>query len=155
MKIEDSSGKIQENVTLDDVLSCIDRTGNDIDHCILSEGDSFIQTASSGSEYIVEYGDASGYHAGEGTHPVTLVKELFTAFYNGDPSWKNRIAFAAPEGGSAGASMPGHSGTTLGSSTSEQHNGKESIIDTIKNEAQNSLTYMIRRAVRNLLRRFF
>ncbi len=165
MDLEDSTGKIQENVSLENVISCIDRLGKDLDHCILGEGDEFIQSASGGGGFLVEYGDAGGHYTAEDDNlSADQVKELFSAFYNHDPSWKTKISFtrqgdgeasAATAGSSPAAAGSGDSGSGQGVTNFEQKSLKDTVMDSVKREAQNSFSYMLRRVVRRFFRRFF
>ncbi|MDZ7794427.1 MAG: hypothetical protein U5P10_12285 [Spirochaetia bacterium] len=157
MKLEDSSGTVTEARSPKDIESLIDKVGKGIDHCILSDGDAYIQTAASGSGLLVQYGDSSGNYEGiDPSLPPQTVKKMFTAFFQHDESWKTHTAFSqigeakpasaasSPAGASQAAESPG-----------SREDLKNSVINSVKREAQTSFSYMIRRVLRRFIRRIF
>ncbi len=157
MKLEDSSGKISEPRSSSDVEAMVERVGKDIDHCILSNNDDFIQAAGSGSGMLVGYNDGGGYTECQDTNlPVETVKKLFVQFFEGDPGWKTAVSFG-PQSPEANASAAGPSGASGPGTTNnfEEKGLKDTVIDSVKREAQSSFSYMIRRIVRRFLRRIF
>ena len=147
MKLEDSSGKFTEARSPKDIENLIDQVGKGIDHCILSDDDAYIQTAASGSGLLVQYGDPTGNY--EGTDPSLspqTVKKMFTAFFQHDASWKTHIAFSQ-----IGEAEPASAAPSPGN----RENLKDTVINSVKREAQNSFSYMIRRVLRRFIRRIF
>ncbi len=163
MKLEDSSGKISEPKSSSDVEAMVERVGKDIDHCILSNNDAFIQAAGSGSGMLVGYNDGGGYTECQDTNlPVETVKKLFVQFFEGDPGWKTAVSFGPQDNTSASASnssapnASANSPSGPGNTTSFEAKGlKDTVMDSVKREAQSSFSYMIRRIVRRFFRRIF
>lgn len=157
MRLEESTGKIIQNATAEDVKSCIEQLGKDLDHCILSEGDFFIQSAASGSGLFVEYKDGQGHYRSDDQNlSAEIVKELFSGFLNGDSSYRQMVSFSLEDEG--GVERP--SGSNIGGEGSkvtnfEAKSVKGTVVDSVKREAQNSISYMIRRATRRFFRGLF
>ena len=160
MKIEDSEGKILEAVNEGDVAAYIERIGKDLDHCILSDGDRFIQAASTGDGLLVEYRDATGYYRSddESLSSETVLR-LFSSFLRGEEDWKNELSFSLQ--GSSEAVTPERSAARSAGSSSpnttefEQKSIKDTVVDSVKREARNSFSYWIQRITRRFFRRLF
>ena len=157
MKLEDSSGKFTEARSPRDIESLIDQVGKGIDHCILSDDDAYIQTAASGSGLLVQYGDPTGNYEGTdpGLSPQT-VKKMFTAFFQHDASWKTHTAFSQIGEAEPASAAPSPIGASRAAeSPGNKENLKDTVINSVKREAQNSFSYMIRRVLRRFIRRIF
>lgn len=159
MKLEDSSGKISEPKSSRDVEAMVERVGRDIDHCILSSNGDFIQAAGSGSGMLVGYNDGGGYTECQDTNlPVETVKKLFVQFFEGDPGWKTAVSFGPQDSASASAAGASMASGPTGPGTATDFEGKglkNTVMDSVKREAQSSFSYMIRRIVRRFFRRIF
>lgn len=157
MKLEDSSGKFTEARSPKDIESLIDRVGKGIDHCILSDGDNYIQTASSGAGLLVQYADPSGnYESTDSSLPPQAVKKIFTAFFQHDDSWKTQTAFTQIGEAEPASAAPSPVGASRANeSPGNKENLKDTVINSVKREAQNSFSYMIRRVLRRFIRRIF
>ncbi len=158
MILEDSSGNSFQPKSSEEIEKVITLVGNDIDHCILSDGDSFIQTAATREGLLVEYHDAGRYYQSTDTNlPADTVQRLFTKFFEGDISWKQEIPFTLQNASSSAASpATGAANSTGGKVTEfEARSLKDTVMNSVKNEAQNSLSYFIRRIVRRFFRRIF
>lgn len=140
MELEDSNGTVTQPGSSADVAAVVRRLGNGIDHCILSDGDLFLQAAGSDPELTVQWGDGSNlYEASETLSEQTAI-DLFSAFYECDPSWKTKVSFVPAEGG--------------GSAPSGGRSLKDDVMSSVKGEIQYGISGLIRRAIRNILRSF-
>lgn len=160
MKLEDSNGKISEPKAVSEITDMIDRLGKDVNHCILSDGDLFIQTAGEGPELIVQYGGPSGHYEAASAVPAETVKEMFTAFFQNDPSWRTKVVFTSVEGGPSSGEVASRGGIPGGvanrnASAGSQGRGlKDDLINSVKGEVRYGLSGVIRRIVRSIFRNF-
>lgn len=153
MQLEDSNGKIVVPKEVTEVTEMIDRLGRGLDHCILSEGDMFIQTAGADPQLVVEYRDASGYYEAAEPQSAQTVKDLFSAFFQKNDSWKTMVAFSPLEdttGGPAGSAQDADSGAR----DTQPKSLKDSLLDSVKREVKNNVSGMVRRGVRDVFRKF-
>lgn len=154
MELEDSNGKFIVPKSPEEVDQIIDRLGRDLDHCILSEGEDFIQAAGSSSALIVQYGDSSGHYEAAETLPSETVKELFTAFFHKDDSWRTRVSYTRIGGGSSSSSAPGPEADRERGTGQQEKSLKDSLLDSVKREVKNNVSGMVRRGVRDVFRKF-
>ena len=154
MQLEDSNGKVIVPQSLAEVHQMIDRLGGDLDHCILSEGEQFIQAAGSAPGLIVQYGDSSGNYEAAETLPPGTVKELFGAFFQNDASWRDRVSYTRIGGGSSSTA------TSIPEADLDRDDGpgrkslKDSLLDSVKREVGYNVSGMVRRGVRGVFRKF-
>ena len=81
--LEDSTGKIIKNPTEREIREMIFQIGKGLDHCILSSGDSFIQSAGSERGLFVETKGISGRkEKSRNDYTPEEVAELFFDFLN-------------------------------------------------------------------------
>ncbi|MCF7949441.1 MAG: hypothetical protein K9M94_12705 [Spirochaetia bacterium] len=154
MELEDSNGKIVVPQSPAEVDQMIDRLGRDLDHCILSEGELFIQAAGSAPGMIVQYGDPSGHYEAAQMLPPETVKELFAAFFQNDDSWRTRVGYTRIGGGSTSSGAPG-SGADRGRVAGQQEKSlKDSLLDSVKREIGHNVSGMVRRGIRGAFRKF-
>jgi hypothetical protein len=153
MQLEDSSGKVLTPRNVTEVTEIVDRLGKGLDHCILSDGDIFIQAAGSDPQFVVEYGDSSGHYEAAGLHSAQTVRDLFSAFFQKDNSWKTMVAFSPVSTASSGS--PESTGAGAGGARGTwQKNPQDSLLESVKREVKNNVTRMVRRGVRNIFRKF-
>ncbi len=153
MQLEDSSGKVSTPRNVTEVTEMVDRLGKGLDHCILSDGDIFIQAAGSDPRLVVEYGDSSGHYEAAGLHSAGTVKDLFTAFFNNNDSWKTMVAFSPANAASGGS--PENTGTGAGRAPETwRTDPKGSLLESLKHEVKNNVTRIVRRGVRDIFRKF-
>ena len=153
MQLEDSSGKISVPNNVTEVAEMIDRLGNGLDHCILSDGETFIQAAGSDPRLIVEYGDLSGHYEAAELHSAGTVKELFSAFFRKDNSWKTMVAFSRAVATSG--SSPENTGAGIdGADETWQKDPQDNLLESLKNEVIGNITKRIPRSVRDIFRKF-
>ncbi|MFP4384264.1 MAG: hypothetical protein ACLFST_12610 [Spirochaetia bacterium] len=150
MTLEDSNGKISTPQNVNEVTAMIDCVGNGIDHCILSDGDMYIQTAGSSPNLVVEYQDSTGHYAAPETHSAQIVKDLFSAFFQKNDAWRTMVVFSPQGGNTSGPTQ------TAGQSTSRTggKSFKDGLVDSVKREVKNNISGMVRRGVRNIFRKF-
>lgn len=160
MKLENSNEKISEPKAVSEITDMIDRMGKDVDHCILSDGDLFIQTAGEGPELIVQYGGPSGHYEAASAVPAETVKEMFTAFFQNDPSWRTKVVFTAVEGSSSSGQVSSGGVISEGvmnrntSAGSQERGLKDDLINSVKGEVRYGLSGFIRRIARSIFRNF-
>lgn len=150
MNLEDSNGTISIPKDVTEVTAMIDRVGNGIDHCILSDGEMYIQTAGTAPSLVVEYQDDTGHYAAAELHSAQTVKDLFSAFFQKNDSWRTLIAFSRE--GENPAARSADTGRT--NSRPGEKGLKDGLIDSVKREVKNNVSGMVRRGVRNIFRKF-
>jgi hypothetical protein len=154
MQLEDSNGKLVVPQSPAEVDRMIDRLGKDLDHCILSEGEQYIQTAGSASGLIVQYGDPSGNYEAAGTLPPETVKELFGAFFRNDDSWRTKVSFTRIGGGSSSSGAPSPEGDKQRVDGQRESSLKDGVLESVKREVTNNVSGLVRRGVRAFFRKF-
>ena len=127
----------------------IDRLGRDLVHCILSQGEEFIQAAGSASGMI-----STGLYEAAETLPAGTVKELFAAFFQKDDSWRTRVSYTCMSGpdSSSRAADP-EVGRERGSGQQEK-SLKDSLLDSVKREVTHNVSGIVRRGIRDVFRKF-
>lgn len=154
MQLEDSNGKIFVPQSPAEIDQVIDRLGQGLDHCILSDGEHFIQTAGSAPGFLVEYGDASGHYEAAETLPPETVKELFAAFFQKDDSWRTRVNFTRSGGGSPSSGAASQDTDREKVAGQQEKSLKDNLLDTMKREVKHNVSGMVRRGVRDVFRKF-
>ena len=147
MQLEDSNGKFFVPQSPAEIDQVIDRLGRGLDHCILSEGEDFIQAAGAAPGFVVEYGDASGHYEAAETLPPETVKELFAAFFQKDDSWRTRVNFTRIDEGTS-------SSGAASQETNREKSLKDSLLDSVKREVKHNVSGMVRRGIRDVFRKF-
>ncbi|GEM_PF-412148 len=96
--IEMANGDTYKDIDKSKIKNALNDLDEDNDFMILSKGDSYIQTAISGKNYIVEYRDKTGYFRSV-TKKIDFddVKDMFYGFYNGDKDWKDIVEWESAE----------------------------------------------------------
>jgi hypothetical protein len=98
MQLERSDGHIVDSPDEEEVRGAVQEVGEDLDYCILSDEEEFIQVAVAGGGLVMEYHDESGQYESEDTDlPVETVIEAFIQFLNGEDDWKGAVDFIARE----------------------------------------------------------
>ena len=161
MKLEDSNGRTSEPKGVSEITDMIGRLGKGLDHCILSDGNLFIQAAGADPKLVVEYGDPSGHFEAASVLPAETVKGIFTAFFQNDPSWKKMAVFtragegASPSGGAIpGGSIPGAASNRSTPAGAREKGLKDDLINSVKGEVRYGFSGVIRRIVRGIFRSF-
>ena len=154
MQLEDSNGKIVVPKSAAEVDQMLDRLGRDLDHCILSEGEQFIQAAGSASEMVFQYGDSTGLYEATETLPAETVKELFAAFFQKDDSWRTRVSFTSIGGPDSSSTAPGPEVNRERGSGQQEKSLKDSLLDSVKREVKHNVSGMVRRGIRDVFRKF-
>jgi hypothetical protein len=158
MDLELSDGTLIDNPEQSDIDEAISRIGSGLDHCILGEGDSYIQTAGGMDGFLVEYSTGGQFFESTSNKISSQqVKELFHDYLAGGSNWKTMIPFqpqdiGVPESSGSGAAGVGRGGTPQSFTAGSL---KETFTGAAKQEAVNSVSYMIRRVVRRFMRRIF
>jgi|SRR5690554_1610420 len=139
--LEDSNGHIIQNPTEEQIRATINKVGRGIDHCILSTGNTFIQTADSGNGLLVEVNDGSGVkEADKADFSPEEVCTIFIGFLDNDRSWEKYFPSSPATGGSTGNA--GRETPTM-----NQFNVKEEITNALKSEGMYRVKRSIRRGV--------
>ncbi|MBI9104253.1 MAG: hypothetical protein JEY99_17680 [Spirochaetales bacterium] len=155
MTLEDSDGRFLKSVSEEDLFTVLEKIGKSLDFCILSNGGDFIQSAGSDGGQLIQYRDASGQYESDDTSlPLEKVKEVFLSYLKGDGLWKSSCSWTMQDGPEesdeaqpGNMSKPDHlSGNLSGDSI------KKTLINAAKGEATRSLSYMVRRFIRNIFR---
>lgn len=154
MELEDSNGKIVVPQSPAEVDRMIDRIGKDLDHCILSEGELYIQTAGSAAGLFVQYGDPSGNYEAAGTMPPETVKELFGAFFRNDDSWRTTVSFTRIGGGGSSSGARSPESDTQRVDGQRESGLKDGVLESVKREVTNSVSGLVRRGIRAIFRKF-
>ena len=168
VRLEDSGGKAIENPSEDDVRGTVDRIGVSIDHCTLDLGQAgYVQAAGAPNALFVEYRDGTGmYSSPRADLDADAVGRIFVEAMNGRTEWKHEFAFEsageapgvrrAEEAGIGGMSgrigRRGRYPRDRGSGTGGGSLGDE-LRRTVGTEARFGLRRIVRRIIRNLLRR--
>jgi len=155
MELECSDGKIIQNPGTTQVDDTIAKIGNELDFCILSDGDNFIQAAASDSGLLVQYSDAGGmFESTRSDFDCGTVQDFFRQFLSKMDDWKSSADFTAMDSGE----------TTSGAAASENSRAqaagpkkslKETLVDSMKSEAANSVNRAAKKITRNLFRKLF
>jgi hypothetical protein len=153
MQLEDSNGKVFVPKNVTEVTETIDCLGSGLEHCILSDGDMFIQTAGSSPRLVVEYQDPTGHYEAAELHSAQTVKDLFSAFFQKNDSWKTMVAYSRTGDAAAGPSVSTGDRST-GTGGTREKSFKDGLADSMKREVKNNLSRMVRRGVRNVFRKF-
>ncbi len=134
MKLELANGGISEITDINEVYGAIDRLDNENSHLILSDGDSYIQTAWLGNDlYETEYRDKTGYfQAVYQDQGISMLKKIFEGFYNKDGGWKDLTSWELIEDNENSSSS-----SDTGSTTGRSGDFKEDIAEQLKREALN------------------
>ena len=148
MNIETAAGENYQNVTLNQVQETIELLNSGNDFMILSVDDDYIQCAISGETFIVEYQDNSGYYRSEASLSRELIKNLFSAYFQGDDSWKTLTTWDF-ERDESSHSHSHSSGSGSGSeSIMDSLKGDlsvDKILKTVKNRAKNKIQRAVKR----------
>jgi len=153
MQLKDSNGKVFVPQSVAEVTEMIDRLGRELDYCILSNSDMFIQAAGSSPQLVVEYADPSGHYEATEVLSAGTVKDLFSAFFRGNASWKTMVAFSLiSEVADGPAGTAG--GESSGARRTREKSLKDSLLDSAKREVKNNVSRMVRRGVRDVFRKF-
>ena len=98
MQLDRSDGHVVDSPSEEEVRKAVQEVGEDLDYCILSDEEDFIQVAVAGGGLLVEYRDESGQYESEDTDvPEEMVLEAFIQFLNGEDDWKGSLDFIARE----------------------------------------------------------
>lgn len=98
MQLERSDGQVIDSPSEEDVQKAVHEVGDDLDYCILSDEEDFIQAAVAGGGLLIEYRDESGQYESEDVDvPEEIVSEAFIEFLNGEDDWKGSLVFIARE----------------------------------------------------------
>ncbi len=154
MELEDSNGKIVVPQSAAEVDQMLDRLGRDLDHCILSEGEEFIQAAGSASGMLVQYGDSTGLYEAAETLPSETVKELFAAFFQKDDSWRTRVSYTCMSGADSSSGAPSPEADRERGAGRQEKSLKDSLLDSVKREVKHNVSGMVRRGIRDVFRKF-
>ncbi len=154
MQLEDSNGKVVVPKSPAEVDQMIDHLGVDLNHCILSEGELFIQAAGSSPGLIVQYGDTSGNYESAETLPPGIVKELFGAFFQKDDSWQTKVSYTRIGGGNSSSDAPNPRVAQERGERQQEKSLKDSLLDSVKREVGHNVSGMVRRGVRGVFRKF-
>ncbi len=93
VRLEDSNGHVIQNPTEDQIRATINKIGSGIEHCVLSTGDTFIQTAGSKDGLFVEVNEGSGLReASRADLSPEEVFQIFTGFLSKSMSWKEQFS---------------------------------------------------------------
>jgi hypothetical protein len=123
--------------------------GGDNNHAILSDGDGFLQTATIGAGYVLEYRDGSGYY-GSASEQLSLaeVQQAFALYLSGDSGWKAQFQWERREEGQAADGPESSSGSVRPSGIGAA-NPLDSLVDNVKKKAiriaKNKLRGLFRR----------
>ena len=153
MQLEDSNGKVVVPQSSAEVEQMIDRLGRDLNHCILSEGELFIQAAGSASGLVVQYGDPSGNYEAAATLAPETVKELFSAFFQKDDSWRTRVSYTRIGGGSSSSGAPSPDVDREKADDRREKSPQAGLLDSVKRDVTHNFFGMVRRGVRNIVRK--
>lgn len=153
MQIEDSDGRIYSPQSKKEINLIIDRLGKDLDHCILSNGELFIQAAGSDRALIVQYSEGSDMYEASETQTPEVVKELFASFFDKNDSWKTNISFTPVVTGNAHVVNSDDFSGQKKETSFQQNNLKKGILDSIKHEISQNVSGMVRRGIRDLFRK--
>jgi hypothetical protein len=167
--LEDSDGSHQNNPSEAQITATLERIGSSLDHCILHlPGESFVQTAGDSSGLLIEYGDATGLYASDGSDfDVATVARVFAEAAAGRDGWKNEFSFRktdeAPGGADAGGRsfrMPGvgsGTGTTGGAGAGTGGSLKDQLLGQVKREisreASRGVGNIVRKGIRGIMGR--
>jgi len=152
MRLELANGSEKSNPDGKDLQAAIESLGPDCDFAILEDSDVYIQTAVSGSGFIVEYQDRTGHYSSiDSNISRERVIEMFMLFLKSEQGWKEMVQWEA-EGPAQGAASPAV-GATGGGRSEPLTTGsiKDQIISDVKNSIQRDIVYYIRRFIRKLL----
>jgi len=165
MKLELSDGKIIQNPEKKELDEIIGKIGRDFDFCILSEGDTFIQTAASDSGLIVQYSKADEmFESVKSDLGKSVVCSIFGQFLDHRNGWESAVEFSAMETGSTGVDSGSGSdsaegiktGASDGSQTPQDEKSfAEQLKDSVKKEAMNSVNRAAKKITRGVFRKFF
>ncbi len=151
MQLEDSNGKIIQQATLEDVAGMIAQVGNQIDHCILSDGERYIQTAGKQSSLTVEYRDESGHYEVGNPQTAEIVQRVFAAYFQNDANWKSMIPFARIGGGIG--STGGYTGQSQGLGQNQGMGGSQTVLDAFARKIKQKANSALGRGLRDILRK--
>lgn len=159
MDLELSDGKIINNPTSSDTDDAISKIGSGLDHCILGDGDNYIQTAGGANQLFVQYQEGGvSFESNSNRVSTEQVKEMFRDYLAGGSGWKTMIPFQPMDMGSGGEAAPGAGSSTVSSAGTASFSAgslKDTFTNAAKQEAVNSVSYIIRRFVRKFFRGFF
>lgn len=153
MEFEDSTGKFSVPKNVQEIEDMVDRLGRGIDHCILSDGDMFVQAAGADPRIVVEYGDSTGHYEAAEPLSARTVKDIMSAFFRKDVSWKTMAAFS-PTGDFAAGPATGTADSDGGAGATREKSLKDSLLDSVKREVKNNASRMVGRGVRDIFRKF-
>jgi hypothetical protein len=154
MQLEDSNGRVVIPQSPAEVDQVIDRLGRGLDHCILSEGEQFIQAAGTAPEMVVQYGDPTGNYEADQMLSSETVKELFAAFFRKDDSWRTSVSYTRIGGGSPSSSAAGLETDRERGAGQQQKGLKDTLLDSVTRELGLNISGMVRRGIRNVFRKF-
>jgi|GEM_PF-1426157 len=97
--LEDSTGKVIQDPTETQIRETIFKIGEEIDHCILTVENNFIQTTGKKNELYVEADVGSGSIAADrADYSSEDVFQMFLGFLNSDDTWKDHFTTVSFEG---------------------------------------------------------
>jgi len=153
MKLEKSNGKIIQNPGIEELNDAIAKIGGELDFCILSQDGTFIQTAASQDGLIIQYSDSSGlFESSRDDFDISTVQDFFQQFLENKNEWKTAAEFTtvqvqnddtSTEGGISGG--PQHT----------QKSFKETLADSVKQEALNGVNRAAKRLTRGFIKKLF
>ena len=153
IELECSDGKIIQNPGKTEADDTIAKIGNELDFCILSDGDDFIQTAASDGGLLVQYKDAGGmFESARSDFDCGTVQDFFRQFLDRKDDWKSSAEFTTMDSGET-ASDAGASENSRAAGPKKSL--KETLMDSVKNEAVNSVNRAAKKVTRNLFRKLF
>ncbi len=150
MELELSDGKFISDPSIQEVEDAVRKTSaSSLDHCILSRGEDFIQTAGGRGGLILQYHDSQGMFESSRECSEDEVVSMFTGFFNGGNEWKGTVSFQSTGRGGDGSARTGPQVPGGGFSL------KDTITSAIKQETTGNVSRMARRAVRSVFRKLF
>jgi|SRR5690554_3452150 len=142
--LEDSKGHIIQNPTEDQIRTTINKIGNEIDYCILTMGNTFIQTAGSKNGLMIQVNDGSVVkEADRADFSPEEVCRAFLGFLHKNGSWKEQYSLGP---------LPASVNTSGGQTSAKQMNKqqfdvKDEVVKALKSEGMYKTRRLIRRGI--------
>jgi hypothetical protein len=176
VKLEDSTGKMVDNPTPEQIEAAIGDVGSRTDHCILHlPGESFVQTAGSRDRLFVQYSDGGEIMESDRIDfDAATVARIFVDAMEGSSGWKSDYVFASAGGGAGdgaseerrGARMGGlgrlgglgaigtgaAAGDQAGTGASGSQSMKDQLLSSVKREVNREVSRGVGKLVRNVFR---
>lgn len=133
MQLECANGKVYQNIDADTLIQALEALNSEEnDFATLSSDKGFFQAAVSGSGFVVEYRDPSGYYTcSGGAVPAEDTKNAFLAYLNGDDSWKSISAWDRQAEEDPAAPPPGQGSSGRGGLVDD-------LIGSVKRDLKNA-----------------